>query len=160
MKRLMILTTLLFTAILTSSVWSHHPAEGIVSDEIWQAINQRLIDMNSPHLTIDFGTLMDSMGVTTDSRGKPLLVTSIEVLPEDLPTYQSAIEYVLSGVNRVPSGNTGSGMASTLEVKTTGPVDGVFTISIFEPVGSGESQNELPAPAEPAPSKPEPKKKH
>ena len=43
MKRIIMGTTLLGLAF-SAGLWAHHAAEGIVSDEIWEMIDQNLID--------------------------------------------------------------------------------------------------------------------
>ncbi len=150
MKRLMILSLMFLGIVLIAPVWSHHPAEGIVSDDIWQMVNDNLIAAGSPHLTIDFDNIMDSMGVadcsgSTDCGGRVLLVTSIVVETTDLQIYMDEIEAasVEIAINRIPSGNMNSDMAATFEVVTEDLLNGMTVISIYEPVGSGESQDDL-----------------
>ena len=139
--------------MFTAPAWSHHPAQGIVSDDIWQMVNDNLVAVGSPHLTIDLGDIMDSMGTVSvpssgndcsgsaDCGGRVLLLTSIIVEPTDFETYMDAIEDVT--INRLPAGNTTSETALTLDVLTEVLIDGRIMISIYEPVGSGESQDDL-----------------
>ena len=153
MKRLLILTLMFLGAIFTAQVWSHHPAEGIVSDDIWQMVNDNLEAADSPHLTIDLSDIMDSMGTANvpsgsndcsgdaDCGGRVLLVTSIVVEASDFQTYMDAIEDVI--INRLPAGNITSDQALALDVVTEVLSDGRIMISVFEPVGSGESQDDM-----------------
>jgi len=147
MKRLMILSLMFLGVAFIAPVWSHHPAEGIVSDDIWQMVNDNLIEAGSPHLTIDFDNIMDSMGVadcsgSTDCGGRVLLVTSIVVETADLQVYLDEIDAASAdlAINRIPSGKTSSEMAATFEVVTEDLSNGMTIISIYEPVGSGDSQ--------------------
>lgn len=153
MKRHIIYTLMFLGVMFTAPVWSHHPAEGIVSDDIWQMVNDNLEAVGSPHLTIDLSDIMDSMGTIdvpssgndcsgdADCGGRVLLVTSIIVEPTDFQIYMDAIEDVI--INRLPAGNTTSETAYTLDVSTEVLIDGRIMISVFEPVGSGESQDDL-----------------
>jgi hypothetical protein len=147
MRKLITASAALLSVLLVAPAWSHHPAEGIVSDEIWNSINDRLVLMDSPHLTIDFEDIMDSMGVGLDDAGNVTLQTSIVVDPLDVPTYMEAINFVFEEVSRVPAGNTQSGTAAVLSVTQTellsaNTLETVMTvITIFEPVGMGNSQD-------------------
>jgi hypothetical protein len=147
MRKLLIASAVLLSVLLVAPAWSHHPAEGIVSDDIWNSINDQLILMDSPHLTIDFSDIMDSMGVGPDPDGNVTLQTSIVVDTLDVPTYMDAINVVFDQVNRVPSGETSSGKAAVLSVTQTellsaNTLEPVMTvITIFEPVGMGNSQD-------------------
>ena len=45
----------LLTALLASfSAYAHHPAQAIVDAETWLMIDQNLVDVDSPHLDLDF----------------------------------------------------------------------------------------------------------
>ena len=147
MRKLITATAVLLSVLLVAPAWSHHPAEGIVSDDIWTMINEQLISVGSPHLTIDFDDVMDSMGVGPDPDGNITLQTSIVVDSQDVPTYMDAINVVFEQVNRVPSGKTSSGTAAVLSVTQTdllsaNTLEPVMTlITVFEPVGMGNSQD-------------------
>ncbi|MFA5240959.1 MAG: hypothetical protein WC029_00770 [Sulfuricella sp.] len=42
-------------SLLTSfSAFAHHPAEDIVDADTWEMIDQNLVDVDSPHLDLDF----------------------------------------------------------------------------------------------------------
>jgi hypothetical protein len=155
MKRLMILSLLFLGALYMSPAFSHHPAQGIVSDDIWQMIDGLLEDADSPHLSIDFDDVMDSMGVVEvpgagndcsgndDCGGRMLLVTSIVVPTQYVDEYLIYVDFAVADANRAPSGNTSSGTAYTLEVAVE-DLDGDLTeIALYEPVGSGQSQDDM-----------------
>ena len=62
MKKTLIATAFAMTFASTAA-FAHHPAEEIISDEIWDRINTQLEEADSPHLTMDF-TEMDNVVVT------------------------------------------------------------------------------------------------
>lgn len=152
MKRLMILSLVFLGVLLVAPAFSHHAAEGIVSDDIWQRIDSMLEEADSPHLNIDFDNVMDSMGVVerpgggeycsgnNDCGGGLLLETSIVVLTEDADEYLAAIDIVVADSNRAPSGKVSSGRAPTLEVIVEVLDDDWTQIFLYEPIGSGQSQ--------------------
>ena len=155
MKRLMILSLLFLGILYIAPVWSHHPAQGIVSDDIWQRIDGLLEDANSPHLSIDYNDVMDSMGIVEvpgagndcsgndDCGGRMLLVSSIVVPTEYADEYLIYVDFAVAEANRVPSGSTGSGTAYTLDVVVE-DLDGDLTeIAVYEPIGSGQSQDDM-----------------
>lgn len=155
MKRLMIFSLMFLGILFVAPAWSHHPAQGIVSDDIWQMIDGLLEDADSPHLTLDFDDVMDSMGVATvpgagndcsgdtDCGGRMLLVTSIVVPTAYVDDYLIYIDFAVEDSNRVPSGNTSSETAYTLEIAIE-DLDGDLTeIALYEPIGSGQSQDDL-----------------
>ncbi|MDP2962001.1 MAG: hypothetical protein Q8N54_04525 [Sulfurimicrobium sp.] len=44
-----------FASLLASfSAFAHHPAEDIVDADIWEMIDQNLVDADSPHLDLVF----------------------------------------------------------------------------------------------------------
>lgn len=150
MKRLMVVIAVFFTMFFVAPAWSHHPAEGIVSDDIWQMVDDLLTEADSPHLNIDFDDVMDSMGVDMDPEGNLSLVTSIVVRTEYVDEYLEVIEEVITFTNRIPSaaGTTENRTAPALLIETVliEPEDpneeNIWTeIIVYEPVGSGESQD-------------------
>jgi len=152
MKRFMILTLMFLGMLFAAPVWSHHAAEGIVSDDIWQMIDGLLEDADSPHLSIDFDDVMDSMGIAAapgggddcagnnDCGGRLLLVTSIVVPTIYVEDYMIYIDFAVADRNRVPAGKTSSGTALNLEIVIEDLPDGLTEISLYEPIGSGQSQ--------------------
>lgn len=106
---IMMLTAMIFTAQASA----HHAAEGIISDELWQMIDDQLEAADSPHLDMDF-TMMDNT-----------ILTTVEV--DD-----SMVSDVLGTISSVNNG--------TLMVSTQDTGDNLTTITIVETVGSGRSQ--------------------
>jgi len=155
MKRFM-LPGLLFLGILfVAPAWSHHAAQGIVSDDIWQMIDGLLEEADSPHLNIDFDDVMDSMAVAAvpgggdncsgdvDCGGRLLLVTSVVVPTQFVEDYMIYIDFAVADSNRVPSGKTSSGTALRLEIEIEDLSDGFTEISLLEPIGSGQPMDNL-----------------
>ncbi len=157
MKRMMILALMLLAALFAAPAWSHHAAEGIVSDDIWQMIDGLLEDANSPHLNIDFDDVMDSMAVAAasgggdnctgdaDCGGRMLLVTSIVVPTGYVDEYMIYIDFAVSDTNRVPSGKTSSGTSLRLAIEIEDLGDGWSEISLLEPIGTGQPTDNLAA---------------
>jgi hypothetical protein len=144
MKRTISWCIALFALMFLAPVWSHHPAEGIISDDVWQMIDENLQDADSPHLNIDFDDVMGSMRVSEDSdRGSLFLVTSATVPIEDLDEYVVVIEEVLAGMDEVgqaPSGLSNNGKANTLSYEVIDLEDGFVEILLYEPIGAVKSQ--------------------
>jgi hypothetical protein len=46
-------TTALFMAMAATSVFAHHPAEGMVPEATYETINENLLEATSPHLDMD-----------------------------------------------------------------------------------------------------------
>ena len=155
MKRFLILALMTLGVLAAAPAWSHHAAEGIVSDDIWQMIDGLLEDADSPHLNIDFDDVMDSMGVAAvtgggencsgddECGGRLLLVTSIVVPTEYVDEYMIYIDFAVSDRNRVPSGKTSSGTALTLDIEIMDLDDGWTEISLLEPIGTGQPMDNL-----------------
>ena len=164
MKRLMVVIAVFFTMFFVAPAWSHHPAEGIVSDDIWQMVDDLLTEADSPHLYIDFDNIMDSMAVVMDSDGRfsaattiVVYITDVDDHVVDIDDYMTAIGEVIGAIesaiaetNAVPSasGKTESRTAPTswFEVLPIDPDEFggeivVTEIILYEPVGSGESQD-------------------
>ena len=161
MKRIPIATTLL-ALVFSTGLWAHHAAQGIVSDEIWNMIDANLEAVDSPHLNIDFDDVMASMRVETDEAGNLYLVTDITAYVDEVADYMAVIDALMVGIaepvldesSQVPSGNTMSERASTAFFT----VDYVFVpsedpeaedvldyavISLWEPIGNGNSQADV-----------------
>lgn len=155
MKQLVILSLLFLGVLFIAPTWAHHPAEGIVSDDIWQMVDGMLEEADSPHLTLDFDDVMDSMGVAAvpgggsdcsgdiDCGGRLLLVTSIVVPTAYADDYLIYIDFAVADSNRAPSGGVSSGTALILEVVTEDLEGDLTEISMYEPIGSGQSQDDL-----------------
>lgn len=113
MKNILATFLLLITIAVAGQSSAHHAAAGIVSDEIWQMIDDLLVAADSPHLDLDF-VMMEST-----------IVTSIEV-------ETTMVDDILANVSSVNNGRL---------VIATQAIDADMTeIIIVEPVGAGESQ--------------------
>lgn len=155
MKQLLILSLILLGMLFIAPAWSHHAAEGIVSDDIWQMVDDLLEEADSPHLTIDFDDVMDSMAVVSvpgggencsgsnDCGGRLLLVSSIVVPTIYADEYLIYVDFAVADRNRVPSGQTRSDTALKLAVVTEDLDNDLTEISVYEPIGSGKSQYNL-----------------
>jgi hypothetical protein len=108
---------------------AHHAAEGVVSDEIYDAISENL--EGTPHVEMDMttvGTSQDAMNVIT--------VT----LPE------TEVDEVLMSVADALAGQ-GDMVESSLDVEINAADEfGIVTVTIMEELGAGQSQ---PQPAMP-----------
>jgi hypothetical protein len=113
MKKLSATLMILSAVLFAGQASAHHAAAGIVSDDIWEMIDDQLEAADSPHLDMDF-TMMDNT-----------ILTTVEVETEMVPDVLGTISSV----------NNGTLMVSTQE---TG--EGLTTITIVETVGSGRSQ--------------------
>jgi len=140
MKKTLFFNSLLFGLMVVTPAWPHHAAEGIVSDEIWQMIDDNLVSADSPHLDIDFADIMNSMSVFESDDGDLFLMTSIVVPSLDVDEFLLAMEQALADANQLPSGKTNSGTASTAWFDTIVLEDGMVEILLFEPIGAGNSQ--------------------
>lgn len=140
MKSTVMISALLLASLLAGPAWSHHAAEGIISDDVWQMIDDNLEAVDSPHLDIDFDDVMGSMRVVEDDDGDMYLVSGITVYPEDVDDYMAVIEVTLEEAKTVPSGDTSSGTASTAFIDIVDRDDGFVDILLYEPIGNGKSQ--------------------
>ena len=120
MRKLTVIAAILFAALFTAPAWSHHAAEGIISDELWEMIDDMLVDADSPH-----------MDLVLDDMGRPVLVTSFEVDDEDVADVLSVIA---TGVGDLDRG------ASAISIDIVPMSDDVTQITLYEPIGSGMSQ--------------------
>lgn len=148
LKRL--LTTAVVAMAISSPVMAHHAAEGIVSDDIWLMIDDMLAAADSPHLNLDFDDVMGSMAVTSvgGTGGDMALVTTITVRTEDADEYMVYVDTAVDAAQRVPQGSTAANPASGLFVEVVDLENGFTEITLYEPIGSGESQDD---PATPSP---------
>ncbi len=113
MKNLLAALLVSTAFLFSTNAFSHHAAEGIVSDDIWQMVDDLLEAADSPHLDLDF-TLMDSTVVTT------------------IELETSMVNDVIAAIETLNNGN--------LMVSTTTTDPGLTLITIVESVGNGESQ--------------------
>jgi hypothetical protein len=113
MKKLSASLMILSASLFAGQALAHHAAAGIVSDDIWEMIDDQLEAADSPHLDMEF-TMMDNT-----------ILTTVEVETD-------VVSDVLGTISSV---NDGTLMVSTQE---TG--QNLTTITIVETVGSGRSQ--------------------
>jgi len=148
MKRTVMTSTLFLASLLAAPAFAHHAAEGIVSDDIWQMIDDNLEAVYSPHLNIDFDDVMGSMSAVSDDDGDMYLVSGITVYTDEVDEYMPFIEAALEEAKTFPSGTTSSGTASTAFIEVIDLGDGDSQILLFEPIGNGASQD-VPIPTTP-----------
>lgn len=141
MKKLMMTGMMFFAILLVTPAWSHHPAEGIVSDEIWDMVDGMLVEADSPHLDIDFDGEMDTMGNTT------MVVSSMVVNDDEVADYMEAIDIALdelSANNRemdsaLADGDSATNQNSSITIGVV-PLENDFTeITIYEPIGASSA---------------------
>lgn len=164
MKRIIFGMTFL-GAVFSASLWAHHMAEGIISDELWEDIDFRLED--SQHDEMLSLSDPDMEVETDDDTGAVFLESVVRVdfeseVPEE--QYESLVlevidEHVLpatEALNRIPSSTmiaTPDEVDSQALFITYELVDGsVFRsetvdyalIITYEPIGKGNSQDVPP----------------
>ena len=125
MKNLMILGMTFSAILLVTPAWAHHPAEGIVSDEIWAMVDSMLVDADSPHLDINFEDIQSSMGSSTQ-------VSSVVVDTGEVQDFIDAIDIALDDLSE-----NNNGMEATIEVVTMSvPGENDMTeVIIYETLG-------------------------
>ena len=141
MKKLMIISMMFFAILLVTPAWSHHPAEGIVSDEIWDMVDGMLVEADSPHLDIDFEDVMDSTGNTT------MMVSSVVVSDDEVADYMEAIDIALDELSAnsremdgaLADGDLVTNQNSSITIGVV-PLDNDMTeITIYEPIGASST---------------------
>lgn len=113
MKKLLIALFVSTAFFFSTNSSAHHMAEGIISDDLWQMIDELLEAANSPHLDLDF-EMMDST-----------IITTVEV-------DSAIVNDVIAVIETLNNGR--------LLVSTTTTEPGLTLITIVETVGNGESQ--------------------
>lgn len=175
MKRLFIAFALL-GVIFSANLWAHHMATGIISDDLWDQIDENLVDtphdemlsISDPAMTIP--DTVTTMSLDDDSTNTIYLQSVVTVEFDDSVAesdYESLIQelmdlYVLpasEAMNRSPSGTLVEDPIETLDrslyfkVKMVDDdadgTDDYAEIYMFEPIGKGNSQTiptDTPAP--------------
>ena len=125
MKKLMILGMMFSAVLLVTPAWSHHPAEGIVSDEIWAMVDSMLVEADSPHLDINFEDIQSSMGSSTQ-------VSSVVVDTGEVQDFIDAINIAFDDLSE-----NNNGMEATIEVVTmsVSGEDNITEVIIYETLG-------------------------
>ena len=129
MKKMIMISTIFSAALLAAPAWSHHPAEGIVSDEIWDMVDGLLLDADSPHLDINFEDIQSSMGSSTQ-------VSNVVVSTGEVQDFIDAINIAYDELSM-----NNNGMVPTIETVTVSvPGEEDMTeISIYETLGYAPS---------------------
>lgn len=144
MKRLTIWSMVFLGALFMAPAWSHHPAEDIISDDVWQRIDDHLTEIDSPHLNIDFDDVMSSMRVREDPNyGCHFLVTSITVHEEDADDYAAymdlALEELMQEVGKKGQESPGGSNirnCNTPAYEVLAREDDLVQIFLYEPIGA------------------------
>jgi hypothetical protein len=113
---------------IVGPVFSHHMAEGILSDDIYLMIDENL--SGTPHYEIDLTTI----GAGAES----VVVLTVTVPEEDMADVLAMVGEAIPG-----SGVQASGPLEVRIFPTGG--DGLVTIMVLESIGQGESQTVTPA---------------
>lgn len=127
MKKLLGLSVAAAACFLTLPATAHHMAEGIVSDEIYEMIDENLVDL--PHLDLDLSTI--------GSGHQTMRVVTVTVEEEDVAEVLEIIGDAL------PGSLTGFGYQreSSIDVYISAPdEEELVTIIVRENIGQGESQ--------------------
>jgi hypothetical protein len=132
MKRLFAMTSALVALIVAAPLFAHHMAEGIVDDDTYAMIDERLLEADSPHLSLDLSTIMDDANETATAMVVTITVEEAQ-LDEVLEIVADVLAEVLPG--------TGAQMQSSVDVLIE-PSDGIYTITITESIGAGEAPQE------------------
>jgi hypothetical protein len=112
---------MLLLVVLAAPVAAHHAAEGIISEDLYDQIEESL--EGTPHLDMDLSVV----GTDTDM----MVVTTVTVPTEDVDEVVEIIADEMTG--------EGSMMESSIDI--TLDIDGdMATVTIFEDIGAGESQ--------------------
>lgn len=142
MKTLLVSGITALTLVVGMPAWCHHAAEGIVTDEIWLMVDENL--EGSGH-DIVFEDIWASMDVDDSGNGQISLTSEVEVWDVAVDLYLDAIYDAINDISRIPSGTRSSGMPVVEVVDIDGPTS---VITLWEPLGSGDSQEMPPMPGE------------
>ena len=125
MKKIFLLLLTTSALLFSTPVLSHHAAEGIISDDIWDMIDGLLLDTSSPHLEIE-------LDIGTDAIGRTAIVSSFIVETEDVDDVLAALYAGLATLTR--------GGSSVLVGEPVDLEDGTTRIDVYEAIGSGQRQ--------------------
>ena len=100
-------------------LWAHHAAEGIISDDIWNMIDDNLLEADSPHIYFDPanpGNLME-LDVDDETNRAVIVSTGIieftdDVLMDDAAgfietEFSPVFDTTMSDMNSIPTGMMG-----------------------------------------------------
>jgi len=152
MKSIKIWSIALLGSMIMAPAWSHHPAEGIISDDIWQRIDDHLREIESPHLNIDFDDAMSSMRVREDpNQGCQLLVSTITVREQDVADYAAHMEFALDELmqemgraGQVSPGGFNNRTCNTPGYEVNDLDNGLSEMNFYEPIVAETGQSDTP----------------
>lgn len=146
----------------TTALWAHHAAEGIISDDIWQMIDDNLTEADSPHLDFDPdnpGNLNMDLDVNADGRAgiastaiinfvteNPINTVEANLIMQD--EFAGVFDDAISAIGGIPAGTTE--LDYDLVVGQDNIVD-YAVVYLFEPIGQGNSQILPTTPVAPPP---------
>ena len=133
-------------------LWAHHAAEGIISDDIWNMIDDNLLEADSPHIDFDPdnpGNLME-LDVDDETNRAVIVSTGIieftdDVLMDDAAgiietEFSPVFDTTMSDMNSIPTGMMGYVVEAIVDEGGDGIAD-YAVITISEPIGQGNSQD-------------------
>ena len=123
MKKLFAVAAMAVPMMTVAPVSAHHMAEGILSDDLYQMIEENLA--GSPHLELDLTTI--GSGAAT------MAVITVTVPETDVDEVLETIGDVLAGEGMQ------YGSSLDVDISATGAED-LVTIIVMENIGQGESQ--------------------
>jgi hypothetical protein len=139
-----ILTSIAAAAVallITAPALSHHMAEGVVTDAVYEMIEENLILTDSPHLEADLSTIGTGSDMT-----RVLTVTvsggfEDEVIQALADTMGQANQEESSSDQAIARGAREVTRESSLDIEISDPnPDGLVTVTISEDIGQGASQ--------------------
>jgi hypothetical protein len=123
MKKILAIAAMAAPLFVVAPVYAHHMADGIISDDIYDTIDENLED--SPHLELDLTTV--GSGAATMS------IVTITVDETDVDEVLEIIGDALTGQG------TQEESSLDVDISVTGS-DDLVTIVVMENIGQGESQ--------------------
>ena len=123
MRKLFAVAAMAVPFITVTPVSAHHMADGIISDDLYEMIDENLVD--SPQLELDLNTI--GSGAATMS------VVTVTVSETDVDEVLEIIGDALVGEGMQ------YGSSLDVDISATGS-DDLVTIIIMENIGQGESQ--------------------
>jgi hypothetical protein len=123
MKKLFAVAAMAVPLMTVAPVSAHHMAEGILSDDLYQTIEENLA--GSPHLELDL--------TTVGSGAATMAVITVTVPEADVDEVLATIGDVLAGQGMQ------NGSSLDVDISATGTED-LVTIVVMENIGQGESQ--------------------
>jgi len=143
MKNLLAVAGVVFCLTLAIPAFAHHPADGIVSDDIYEMIELNL--EGTPHLDLEF----DTMGSGNDMIGAITVTVPAGDDPDpDVLDEAGVLEIISEALvgDMAWAGATGDEMGkrqTSLRVDISEPdEEGMVTITIYENIGNSDSQQD------------------